>query len=142
MHLSRLGRLGGGRGGKIWTYHNAQAFTTGNNTKAIEKADEEHLCRPRQSSRQIYQYRKQKTGPDLKRYFERDICRQKCFNTICTVIIFAIEYVFFIGVDSDILQHADEVESTELLDKSEARLNRVVVIMKGCEKKGEYDCQA
>jgi hypothetical protein len=117
--------------------HNPQTLPRINNTEAIKKAHKEHLRRPRQPSRQICQNRKDQARSNLKWYLERDILRKESLNTIRPIITLSVKDVFLHRIDSNVLQHADEIESAEFLDEADARLYRFVVIFQRSEEESE-----
>lgn len=53
-----------------------------------------------------------------------------------------VEDVLFHGIDSDVLQHADEIECAEFLDEADSGLNGFVVIFQRGEEEGQDYGQA
>lgn len=115
-------------------YHDAETLAAGDDAEEIEEANEEHLARSWQSCAEIHQNGKDQTRHDLEGNFERDLLREESLDAVRAIVVLPVKDFLLAKVHSNVLQHANESESTEFVNETETCLHRFVLVAKWCEE--------
>ena len=116
--------------------YDADAFPTIDEAKCVESDDEEERSGTIQPGCENRQDGEEQRGEDLEWEFGECVLEEEGFDGVGVVVVFAVEDCFFVGVDGDVLEHADEVEGSVFLDVAKAGLDAVEVAFQGGEEEG------
>lgn len=121
--------------------HDAERLAAADDAEAVEGHDEEQLDGAREPDREDCQNREDQAGHGLERHLDGGVLHEERFHAVRAVVVLAREDVALERVDSDVLEHADEVDGRNLLEETDAVLHAVVVVFQWREEERQDDAQ-
>ena len=120
----------------------ADAFAAVDDGEGVESNDEEQGSAAGEAGGEDAEEGEEEGGQDFEGEFRGGIGEEKGERGVGAVGMLVIEDLLFVGVDGDVLEHADEVEGGELLDEAQAGLHTIVIVLEGGDEEGEDDGKA